>query len=91
MPMARLGDEVELWITENGYATEPRAQRGEPGGRPRRRRSRTSTSYSGTLDVTDYRYFNLRDNRANGTDLFDNVGLLGPITRESPRLRPRGS
>jgi hypothetical protein len=26
--------------------------------------------------MTDYRYFNLRDNRPNGTDLFDDVGLL---------------
>jgi hypothetical protein len=32
--------------------------------------------WSGTLNVTDYRYFNLRDNNSDGTDLFDAVGLL---------------
>ncbi len=32
--------------------------------------------YSGTLGVTDYRYFNLRDNNSAGPDLFDAVGLL---------------
>ena len=31
---------------------------------------------SGTLGVTDLRYFNLRDNRPDGFDLFDDVGLL---------------
>jgi hypothetical protein len=33
-------------------------------------------SLSRTLGVTDLRYFNLRDNRPNGSDLFDDVGLL---------------
>ena len=41
-------------------------------------------AYSGTLGVTDYRYFNLRDNRPDGTDLFDNVGLLRPDYSRKP-------
>jgi hypothetical protein len=83
MQMAKLGDGVELWITENGYATNL--------GRSETSQVTDLTStvedvheYSGTLNLTDYRYFNLRDNRANGTDLFDNVGLLRPDYSRKP-------
>jgi hypothetical protein len=75
MPLAKLGRRVHLWITENGYATNL--------GHTEARQVSDLTStvaavhrYSGTLAVTDYRYFNLRDNRASGTDLFDDVGLV---------------
>lgn len=75
MPLARIGRGTRLWITENGYATNL--------GRSEARQVSDLSStvravhrYSGTLGVTDYRYFNLRDNRANGTGLFDDVGLL---------------
>ena len=75
MPKARLGRDVDLWVSENGYATNL--------GRSEQQQLEdlTSTvkdvhSWSGALGVTDYRYFNLRDNRPNGTDLFDAVGLL---------------
>ncbi len=75
MPKAGLGPKVDLWVSENGYATNL---------------GRTETSqaislgstldavhrYSGTLGVSDYRYFNLRDNNSAGPDLFDAVGLL---------------
>jgi Ca2+-binding RTX toxin-like protein len=40
--------------------------------------------YSGTLGVTDYRWFNLRDNLSTGTDLFDAVGLLRDDYSEKP-------
>jgi hypothetical protein len=62
-------------VTENGYATNL--------GRDEASQQRDLAStlqavhdVSGTLNVTDYRYFNLRDNRASGTDLFDDVGLV---------------
>jgi hypothetical protein len=41
-------------------------------------------AYSGTLNVPDYRYFNLRDNRSDGGDLFDAVGLLFDDYAEKP-------
>lgn len=75
MPLAHLGRGVQLWITENGYATNL-------GHSEQRQVADLSSTvqdvhrYSGTLGITDYRYFNLRDNRANGTDLFDDVGLV---------------
>lgn len=76
MPKAGLGRRVELWVTENGYSTRPvlsssaaqAADLASTVGQIRRN--------SGTLGVTDYRYFNLRDNDSAGIDLFDQVGLL---------------
>jgi hypothetical protein len=75
MPRAGLADRAEIWITENGYATNL----GHTEAEQRANLEDTLAwvhLYSGTLGMTDYRYFNLRDNRPNGTDLFDDVGLL---------------
>jgi hypothetical protein len=75
MPMAQLGSGVPIWISENGYATNL----GHDESRQVADLDATLRSVRAldtTLGVTDYRYFNLRDNRPNGTDLFDDVGLL---------------
>jgi hypothetical protein len=75
MPMGGLGDGVELWISEVGYATNL-------GHTEERQQAEVADTVnavhalSGTLGVTDLRYFNLRDNRPDGADLFDDVGLL---------------
>lgn len=75
MPKAGLGAATKIWITENGYPT--RARLGETQQAADLRGTVAVLSrYAGTLGVTDYRYFNLRDNRSTGTDLFDAVGLL---------------
>ena len=75
MPLAGLGASTHLWITENGYATN--LGHTESGQLTDLQTTVTDVHrYSGTLGVTDYRYFNLRDNRPGGTDLFDDVGLL---------------
>ena len=86
MPLAKLGGGVQLWITENGYPTNL--------GHSEQRQVSDLTStitdlhrYSGTLGVTDYRYFNLRDNRANGSDLFDDVGLVRADYTRKPAFR----
>jgi len=75
MPMAQLGLGVPIWITENGYATnlghDELRQQAEL-----RSTVESVHALGATLGVTDYRYFNLRDNRPGGTDLFDDVGLL---------------
>jgi hypothetical protein len=75
MPKAGLGHRVDLWVTENGYATNL----GRTEASQRHELASTLESvhrYSGTLGISDYRYFNLRDNDSGGTDLFDAVGLL---------------
>jgi hypothetical protein len=75
LPQARLGREIDLWVTENGYPTN--LGRSEAYQRSALADTLEQVhAYSGTLGVTDYRYFNLRDNRSGGLDLFDAVGLL---------------
>ncbi len=75
MPKAGLGRKVDLWVSENGYATNlgrTEASQAHSLGST----LATVHHYSGTLGVSDYRYFNLRDNNSIGPDLFDAVGLL---------------
>ena len=75
MPLAGLGRRVQLWITENGFATNL----GHTESEQVQDLATTVDDvhrYTGTFGVTDYRYFNLRDNVPNGIDLFDDVGLL---------------
>ena len=76
MPKAGLGREVDLWVSENGYATKPLVN--SEAGQAEKLRS-TAEWVAGqvrTLGVSDYRYFNLRDNDSDGADLFSQVGLL---------------
>lgn len=86
MPRAALGRGKRIWITENGYATNL----GHTDARQAGELADTLDlvhRYSGTLGVSDYRYFNLRDNRPTGTDLFDNVGLLRSNYSRKPAFR----
>jgi len=75
LPKAGLGDEIDLWVSENGYSTNLGRTEASQAG------SLASTlesvhAYSGTLGISDFRYFNLRDNNTLGTDLFDAVGIV---------------
>jgi hypothetical protein len=86
LPMAGLGDEVDLWVSENGYATNL--------GRTEARQARDvestvrdAAAWSGDLGLTDYRYFNLRDNESDGFDLFSAVGLLRDDYSRKPAAR----
>ena len=75
LPLAGLGSRVGLWVTENGYATN--LARTEAAQDVALQSTLDAVHrYSGTLGVTGYRWFNLRDNVSSGTDLFDAVGLL---------------
>ena len=87
LPMAGIGKRVRLWITENGYATNL----GHDATRQAAELRSTIEAvhaHAGSLGVSDYRYFNLRDNRSAGTDLFDAVGCSPTTTRRSRRSRP---
>ncbi len=83
MPRAGLGRMVDLWVTENGYATNLGRTEAEQDVALE---STLDAVYrdSGMLGVTDYRWFNLRDNDSAGTDLFDAVGLLRDDYSEKP-------
>jgi len=83
LPKAGLGPEVDLWVSENGYATN--LGRSEASQAADLASTLTALEdYSGTLGISDYRYFNLRDNNSAGTDLFDAVGLLRDDYAEKP-------
>jgi hypothetical protein len=72
LPMAKLA--APLWVTENGYATNLGRSQATQAADLRSTLDAVH-AYSAQLDVTDYRYFNLRDNNTTGTDLFAAVGL----------------
>jgi hypothetical protein len=75
MPKAGLGSDVPIWVSEIGFATNL----GHTEDRQAAELDETVRAVhalSGTLGVTDLRYFNLRDNRPDGADLFDDVGVL---------------
>jgi hypothetical protein len=83
MPKAGLGDGVDLWVTENGYATNlARSERSQLIAL--RSTLDALHRWSGTLGISDYRWFNLRDDRSLGLDLFDAVGLLRDDYSEKP-------
>jgi hypothetical protein len=73
-------------VTENGYVTNL----GRTEASQRRALVSTVASvhrWSGTLGVTDYRWFNLRDNVTGGPGLFDSVGLLRDDYSPKPSYR----
>jgi hypothetical protein len=82
LPQAGMGD-VDLWVTENGYATNL-GRTEEQQDASLRSTIEEVHALSGTLGVTDYRWFNLRDNRSAGPDMFDAVGLLRDDYSEKP-------
>jgi hypothetical protein len=75
MPEARLGRSVPIWLTENGYQSGPL---GDDAGQAAALDDmvRSAASVAGTYGVTDYRWFNLRDNRTGSLGIFDTTGLL---------------
>ena len=83
LPLGGFGPNVDLWVTENGYATNLGRTEAEQDNALRSTLEGVYR-YSGTLGVTDYRWFNLRDNDSAGTDLFAAVGLLRDDYSEKP-------
>jgi hypothetical protein len=83
MPLGGFGPKVDLWVTENGYATNLGRTEADQALALRSTLDAVHR-YSGTLGVTDYRWFNLRDNDSAGADLFAAVGLLRDDYSEKP-------
>ena len=73
LPLGGIAPAVPLWLTENGYAsskdqaTQTAALTGMIDA---------VHKLSGKYNVTDYRWFNLRDNDSTGNGTFDQDGLL---------------
>jgi hypothetical protein len=75
MPKAKLDRRVQLWVSENGYATNL-GRSEESQVRDLEATVEAVMLWSGSLGITDYRWFNLRDNNSDGSDFFSAVGLL---------------
>ncbi len=87
MPRARLASRVPIWITENGVPTGRLSDRQQASALGQL--VRAAASFSRSLGITDYRWFNLRDSIAPlgaGTPdpLFAFDGLLRSDYTEKP-------
>jgi hypothetical protein len=75
MPKAGFGKRTPLRVEETGYPTGP--------GRPERDQEaavrslvRAAHQYRGAYNVTDFRWFNLRDNNSRGPNFQQHYGLM---------------
>jgi hypothetical protein len=84
MPLGGLGRNVPLWITESGYDTTP----GTVTPRQQRRALVAIVDAvragANTFGVTDYRWFNLRDNLSSTRAFSETSGLLTDAYRRKP-------
>ncbi len=76
MPLAGLGSNVPMWITENGYDTTPGKVTFSQQRAALMQMVNTIRRADKTFDVTDYRWFNLRDNLSTTQAFAETSGLL---------------
>ncbi len=84
MRLGRLGAGIPLWITENGYDTTPGLI---TGAQQRLALVQIVNAIRGAADtygVTDYRWFNLRDNLSTSPGFAQTTGLLTDHYRRKP-------
>ncbi|MGN6472847.1 MAG: hypothetical protein ACTHK4_04235, partial [Mycobacteriales bacterium] len=74
LPLAKIAPTTPLWVTENGFPSNNSGNTSQPAAL--RGMVDAVHRYGGTYNVTDYRWFNLRDNNSRGNGLFDQDGLL---------------
>jgi hypothetical protein len=86
MPKAGFTKRVPLRVEETGYATGPgrseQVQRLAAG-----EFVRTAHRYRGTYNITDFRWFNLRDNNSSGPSFQQHFGLLRDDYSPKPAFR----
>ena len=80
-PKARIGARVPIWFTENGVPTGPVASDAAQAA-ALRELVQAASDYSGTFNITDYRWFNLRDSTTVAP-----VGVVGPTFATDGLLR----
>ena len=74
LPLGDIPNTVPLWVTENGFSSANGAD--APQATALTGMIDTVRALSGSYNVTDYRWFNFRDNDSSGTGTFDQDGLL---------------
>jgi hypothetical protein len=84
MPLAGLGSHTPIWITESGYDTTPGKVTGGQQRVALMQIVDTVRSAAKTFNVSDYRWFNLRDNRSSTTAFGETSGLLTDTYQRKP-------
>ena len=84
LPLGGLRPRVPLWITEDGYDSTPGVISPERQAQALRQLVQTIHGAARTYGVTDYRWFNLRDNLSSSQNLFLTTGLLTSSYRQKP-------
>ena len=75
MPLAGLGGEVPIHVVENGYPTGPGRSFGEQE-RALREMVRAVHDFRGNYNVSDYRWFDLRDGDSSNPNFGQQYGLM---------------
>jgi hypothetical protein len=76
LPQGGIKRSTPLWVTENGFGSDAPAHSEAEQATALRSMVTATRRYAGSYHVTDYRWFNLRDNASNGSGMFDQDGLL---------------
>lgn len=84
MPLAGLGSSVPIWITENGYDTTPGTVTYSQQRTALTQMVNTVRRAAKTFNVTDYRWFNLRDNLTTTKAFAETSGLLTDAYARKP-------
>ncbi|MDQ6747040.1 MAG: hypothetical protein M3010_02880 [Candidatus Dormibacteraeota bacterium] len=79
-PQANIGASVPIWITENGVPTGSMSDAQQADAL--QQLVQAAHDYSGTYNITDYRWFNLRDSTSSGPST-----LVGPTFASDGLLR----
>jgi hypothetical protein len=87
LPMARIGARTPIWITENGVPTGKLSDAQQAAAL--HELVTAAHRYSGTYNITDYRWFNLRDSTSSGPSTlagvtFSSDGLLRDDYSQKP-------
>lgn len=76
MPLAGLGDDVPIHVTENGWPTAPPARSYEEQAVALEEMVRAVDTYRANYGVTDYRWFDLRDADSANPNFQQQFGLM---------------
>jgi hypothetical protein len=76
LAIAGIGRSTPIWVTENGYPTTPGVHSPDQQRAALLAMVHAVLGCAGSYHVTDYRWFNLRDNNSRSPGIFDTDGLL---------------
>ena len=76
LPVPGIPDRVPIYVEENGYPTEPVVRPDSEQVKALRQMVGATHDFRGTYNVTDYRWFDLRDHNTSSDNFQHHYGLL---------------